>query len=241
MSGGGMDVQFAKDDSKITSILWVGFLGEAGGAAIADVIFGYYYPSGRLPMTWYPQSYSYVDKVSMTNMNMRPDPVRVYPGRTYRFYNGPTVFSFGDGLSYSQFNHQLVQAPKLISIPLDEGHVCRSSNCKSIDAVEETCKNIDFNIHLRVKNVGKVTGSHTVFLFSSPPQVHNAPQKHLLGFEKVQLTPMAEGLVKFNVDVCKHLSVVDEQGNRKVALGHDDNVPSKIVDESASVISHDNL
>lgn len=45
MSGGGMDVQFAKDDPKITSILWVGFPGEAGGAAIADVIFGSYNPS----------------------------------------------------------------------------------------------------------------------------------------------------------------------------------------------------
>ncbi|KAK6121043.1 hypothetical protein DH2020_045214 [Rehmannia glutinosa] len=35
MSGGGMDIQFAKDDPKISSILWVGFPGEAGGAAIA--------------------------------------------------------------------------------------------------------------------------------------------------------------------------------------------------------------
>lgn len=45
MSGGGMDVQFAVDNPKITSILWVGFPGEAGGAALADVIFGYYNPS----------------------------------------------------------------------------------------------------------------------------------------------------------------------------------------------------
>ncbi|KAE8009186.1 hypothetical protein FH972_005636 [Carpinus fangiana] len=45
MSGGGMDVSFAKNDSKITSILWVGYPGEAGGAAIADVIFGYFNPS----------------------------------------------------------------------------------------------------------------------------------------------------------------------------------------------------
>ena len=45
MSGGGMDVQFAKDNDKITSILWVGYPGEAGGAAIADVIFGFFNPS----------------------------------------------------------------------------------------------------------------------------------------------------------------------------------------------------
>lgn len=45
MSAGGMDVTFAVNDPKVTSILWVGFPGEAGGAAIADVIFGYYNPS----------------------------------------------------------------------------------------------------------------------------------------------------------------------------------------------------
>ncbi|KAM7478943.1 hypothetical protein LguiA_027156 [Lonicera macranthoides] len=217
MSGGGMDVQFAKDNPKITSILWVGFPGEAGGGAIADVIFGLYNPSGRLPMSWYPESY--VDKVNMTNMNMRPDPATGYPGRTYRFYTGETVYTFGDGLSYTNFNHKLVQAPKWVSIPLEEGHICHSSKCKSIDTVEQTCKNLAFNIDLRVQNAGKVGGSHTVFLYSSPPAVHNSPQKHLLGFEKVYLSPQAQGLVRFNLDVCKHLSVVDENGLRKVALG----------------------
>jgi len=48
MSGGGMDVSFAKTNDKITSILWVGYPGEAGGAAIADVIFGSYNPSKSL-------------------------------------------------------------------------------------------------------------------------------------------------------------------------------------------------
>lgn len=45
MSGGGMDVQFAKDDPKVTSILWIGYPGEAGGAALADILFGFYNPS----------------------------------------------------------------------------------------------------------------------------------------------------------------------------------------------------
>lgn len=217
MTGGGMDVQFAKDNPNITSILWVGFPGEAGGAAIADVIFGLYNPGGKLPMTWYPQSY--VNQVNMTNMNMRPDPATGYPGRTYRFYKGDKVFSFGDGLSYSQFSHNLVKAPQLISVPLQEDHECHSSTCKSIDAVEDTCKNVAFDVHVRVKNTGKLSGSHTVFLFSTPPEVHNSPQKHLLDFEKLHLTPLGEGLVRFSVDVCKHLSLVDENGNRKVALG----------------------
>ena len=38
LSGGGMDLSFAKTSYKISSILWVGYPGDAGGAAIA-VIF----------------------------------------------------------------------------------------------------------------------------------------------------------------------------------------------------------
>ncbi|XP_068641080.1 beta-D-xylosidase 4 [Aristolochia californica] len=218
MSGGPMDISFAKDDTGVTSILWVGYPGEAGGAALADVIFGLFNPSGRLPMTWYPQSFA--DKVPMTNMNMRPDPSNGYPGRTYRFYTGDdTLYLFGDGLSYSQFNHHLVKAPKQVHFPLEEGHVCHSQKCKSIDVVQDSCRNLVFDIHLRVKNNGAMHGAHTVFLFSSPPSIHNAPRKQLLGFEKVFLTAQSEQLVKFRVDVCRDLSVVDEQGSRKVAMG----------------------
>ncbi|WCJ23391.1 beta-xylosidase 1 [Euphorbia peplus] len=84
MSGGPIDVSFAKNDPKIGAILWVGYPGQAGGAAIADVIFGATNPGGKLPMTWYPQSY--LAKVPMTEMGLRPDPSKDYPGRTYRFY-----------------------------------------------------------------------------------------------------------------------------------------------------------
>ncbi|KAM0053456.1 putative glycosidase [Helianthus debilis subsp. tardiflorus] len=216
MSGGGMDIKFAKVNPKITSILWVGFPGEAGGAALADIIFGRYNPSGRLPMSWYPQSYT--EKVNMTDMNMRPDPATGYPGRTYRFYKGDTVYAFGDGLSYSEFSHHLVKAPKVVSVPLEEGHECQTSKCKSVDAVEQTCKNLAFNIHLRVRNRGTKGGSHTVLLFSSPPSVHGAPQKHLLGFRKVHLATTQQSVVRFGVDVCKDLSLVDEVGNKKIAL-----------------------
>lgn len=168
-------------------------------------------------MTWYPQSY--VEKVPMTNMNMRPDPATGYPGRTYRFYTGETVYSFGDGLSYSLFKHKHVQAPQSVTVPLEEEHVCRTTACKSIDVADHICNNLAFNIHLRVKNTGKLRGSHTVFLFSSPPSVHNAAQKHLLSFEKIHLEPQSEGTVKFDVDVCRHMSMVDELGNHKIAMG----------------------
>uniref|UniRef100_A0A7N0TW24 Fibronectin type III-like domain-containing protein n=2 Tax=Kalanchoe fedtschenkoi TaxID=63787 RepID=A0A7N0TW24_KALFE len=218
MSAGGMDVKFAKDDPKVTSILWVGYPGEAGGAAIADVIFGAYNPSGKLPISWYPQSYA--EKVSMTNMNMRPDPKTGYPGRTYRFYTGnDTVYEFGSGLSYTEFKYQLIRAPKLVSLPLGPSHECRSAACASLSADPQICGVTAFQVLLNVQNAGQMGGSHTVFLYSSPPAVHNSPRKHLVGFEKVHLRPNSGAVVAMRVDVCEHLGLVDEFGARKVALG----------------------
>lgn len=40
MSGGPVDISFAKNHPKIAGILWAGYPGQAGGAAIADILFG---------------------------------------------------------------------------------------------------------------------------------------------------------------------------------------------------------
>lgn len=45
MSAGGFDISFAKSNDKISSILWIGYPGQHGGTALADVIFGSYNPS----------------------------------------------------------------------------------------------------------------------------------------------------------------------------------------------------
>lgn len=63
---------------------------------------------GKLPVSWYPEEYT---KISMTDMRMRPDSSQGYPGRTYRFYTGNTIYDFGYGLSYSNFKHSFLSAP----------------------------------------------------------------------------------------------------------------------------------
>ncbi|KAL2551538.1 putative beta-D-xylosidase 7 [Forsythia ovata] len=85
LCGGPVDISFAKNDPKIGSILWAGYPGEAGGQAIAEIIFGDHNPGGRLPITWYPKDFI---KIPMTDMRLRPDSSSGYPGRTYRFYKG---------------------------------------------------------------------------------------------------------------------------------------------------------
>ncbi|RZC49289.1 hypothetical protein C5167_017721 [Papaver somniferum] len=107
LSGGPVDIAFAKRDRKIGSIIWAGYPGEAGGAALAQIILGDHNPGGRLPITWYPQEFT---KIPMTDMRMRANPATGYPGRTYRFYKGRKVFKFGHGLSYSKYRRNVRKA-----------------------------------------------------------------------------------------------------------------------------------
>ena len=48
MSGGPVDVSFAENDQRITAIIWAGYPGQAGGAAIADILFGLANPGNHI-------------------------------------------------------------------------------------------------------------------------------------------------------------------------------------------------
>ena len=81
MSGSGLDLTYIRDSPNVGSLIWMGYAGQTGGLALSIVIFGQYNPGGRLPITMYPASY--VDAVSMFDMQMRPSSTN--PGRTYKF------------------------------------------------------------------------------------------------------------------------------------------------------------
>ncbi|CAL0334449.1 unnamed protein product [Lupinus luteus] len=219
MSGGPVDVTFAKNDPKISAILWVGYPGQAGGTAIADAIFGTINPGGRLPNTWYPQDY--VEKLPMTNMDMRSNPVSGYPGRTYRFYKGPVVFPFGYGLSYTRFTHTLAIAPKQVSVPLTSLDALRNTtfSSKAMKVSHANCDALEVGFHVDVKNVGLMDGSETVLIFSKPPTGKWNSVKQLVGFNKVHVPSGSKLRVKVGVNVCNDFSIVDEFGVRRIPIG----------------------
>ncbi|XP_027169499.1 probable beta-D-xylosidase 2 [Coffea eugenioides] len=219
MSGGPVDVSFAKNDARIGAILWVGYPGQAGGAAIADVLFGTHNPGGKLPMTWYPQDY--LSSLPMTTMDMRSDPRKGYPGRTYRFYKGPVVYPFGHGLSYTSFVHTIADAPTVVSVPVDGHRRWNTSvSSKAIKVTHARCSRLSIGVHVDVKNVGGIDGSHTLLVFSSPPgSGHWAPHKQLVAFEKVHVPARAQQRVFLKIHVCKYLSVVDRAGIRRIPMG----------------------
>lgn len=220
MSGGPIDVSFAKNDPRVAAIVWAGYPGQAGGQAIADVLFGTVNPGGKLPVTWYPQEY--VAKVPMTNMNMRANPAKGYPGRTYRFYKGPVVYPFGYGMSYTSYRHSLVKAPTQVSVPVASlSAAYRNSSLLSagIRAAHVNCDAASLGIHVDIENTGSMDGTHTLLVFSTPPEGKWSPARQLIGFEKVHVSAGSQRRVRIDVRVCEHLSVVDEFGIRRIPIG----------------------
>ncbi|KAG6776015.1 hypothetical protein POTOM_019518 [Populus tomentosa] len=216
LSGGPIDVSFPKNDENIGSILWAGYPGEAGAIALAEIIFGDHNPGGKLPMTWYPQEFV---KVSMTDMRMRPETSSGYPGRTYRFYKGPTVFEFGYGLSYSKYTYELsaVSQNKLYLNQSSTMH--KINNFDSVLSVlvselgTEFCEHNKFPVRIEVKNHGEMAGKHPVLLFARQTKQGNGrPRKQLVGFHSVQLSAGERAEIEFEVSPCEHLSRTNEDG-----------------------------
>ncbi|CAF4492493.1 unnamed protein product [Rotaria magnacalcarata] len=215
MSGSSLDLAYIRDSSQYDSLIWMGYAGQAGGLAIANVMFGQYNPGGRLPITIYPASY--VDAVSMFDMQMRPSPMN--PGRTYKFYTGQAVFEFGYGLSYTTFSYSWY-----------------NDSMNSIFSIKSLMKNNydekKVSLHLyrvNVTNTGEVAGDDVVLAFITPPKTsftdQTPPIKKLFGFERVRLNVNETTQVFFPLNIDSLLTVaLDgskwlEPGSYKIIIG----------------------
>jgi beta-glucosidase len=87
----GSAMGFVPETGSCDAILQAWYSGECGGQAVADVLFGDYNPSGKLPVTFY-KSISQLGDFEDYSMK----------GRTYRYMSDP-LFPFGYGLSYTTF------------------------------------------------------------------------------------------------------------------------------------------
>ncbi len=102
LSGSTIAVPWASEH--VNAIVQAWYPGEAGGQAIADVLYGTYNPSGRLPVTMYRAT---SDLPPFEDYNME--------GHTYRFFRGAPLFPFGHGLSYTRFEYGNLAAPVAIA------------------------------------------------------------------------------------------------------------------------------
>ena len=90
MSGSAVAIPWAQKN--VAAIVQAWYPGQAGGTALADVLFGDYNPGGRLPVT-FPESLEQLPPFEDYSMH----------DRTYRYMQAPPLYPFGFGLSYTEF------------------------------------------------------------------------------------------------------------------------------------------
>lgn len=88
----GSAMAFADEAKWCDAIVQAWYLGQEGGKAIADVLYGDVNPSGKLPLTFYADDSQLAD---FEDYSMK--------GRTYRYFEGKPLYPFGHGLSYTTF------------------------------------------------------------------------------------------------------------------------------------------
>ena len=149
----------------VKGLLYAFYPGQEGGRAIADVLFGHYNPSGKLPAS-IPKDDQQIIPISTDFRNL------VTRGVGYRWFDTQQLtpeFAFGAGLSYTTFTYTNMR----INRP----------NARVGDLIE---------VSFDVKNTGSLAGEEVAQLYLSTGKIKPAlamPVKQLRGFEKVLLRP----------------------------------------------------
>jgi beta-glucosidase len=182
LNGSALAVNWAAENAKAIVEAW--YPGQSGGQAIAETLSGRNNPSGRLPVTFYTgvDQLPAFEDYSMAN-------------RTYRYFKGKPLFSFGDGLSFTSFTY---------------AHLRLSS--KSLHAGDTLTVEAD------VENTGSSDGDEVAELYLAPPHTGLSPTVALAGFERVHIQQGHTAHVVFHLDA-RTLSQVDEKGMRAVGPG----------------------
>lgn len=163
-NGSALAVNWAQEHANAILEAW--YPGEEGGTAIAETLGGKNNPAGRLPLTFY-SSLSQVPAFDEYSMK----------GRTYRYFSGRPLYTFGYGLSYTTFAYSGV---KLSSSTLKAG--------KPITVEGE------------VRNTGSLAGDEVVQVYLAQPKAFQTPGHVLAAFTRVHLEPGRSTHVGLTID-----------------------------------------
>ena len=204
MNGRPLALPWENDNADAILETW--FSGTEGGNAVADVLFGDYNPSGKLPMT-FPRAVGQVPlyyNVLNTGRPFNPNKPDKYTSRYFDITNGP-LYPFGYGLSYTRFS--------VSDITLSSG----SLNHKG-----------QITASVTVKNTGDRAGATVVQLYLQDVTASLArPVKELKNFKKINLQPGEQQVVTFPIDETalrffnNQLNWVSEPGRFNVFIGLD--------------------
>lgn len=188
-----------KDRTK--AILFSYYAGMEGGTAIAETLFGEVNPSGKL-------AESFIGNIGQCPAHTigtfgKKDCVEYKEGVMvgYRYYdtvNEDIPFGFGHGLSYSRFEYKYMTA-----VPVTAQAMCGQSDT-AVSGTKKECAAAGrealpmYEISVTVKNDSERTGKEVVQVYVAPKKPgHNRPYHELRAFEKIELEPGQEKVVKF--------------------------------------------
>lgn len=164
----------------VDAILEVWFLGTQSGNAIADVLFGDYNPSGKLTMSFpvtVGQLPIYYNQFKTGRPAKESFTKEEFYVSNYRDVQNEPLYPFGFGLSYTKFD--------ISDIKVDKTELSKDDTLK---------------VSVKVKNVGKVTGTETVQLYIEAKWFSvTRPLNELKGFKQVTLQPNEEQVVEFEI------------------------------------------
>jgi beta-glucosidase len=189
-------------DESVDGLLEAWYPGQEGGNAIADVLFGDYNPAGRLPIS-FPRSEGQLP----VYYNQKR-----YERKRYVEMEATPLFSFGFGLSYTDFRYENLNVEPAAIKP-DESAVV------SVD----------------ITNTGAVKGDEVVQLYLRDEYSSIARRSiELKGFERISLEPGERRSVEFVITPEKlqfldaHMEPTVEPGLFKIMLGGSQNDMIKI-------------
>ncbi|MGE5222151.1 MAG: glycoside hydrolase family 3 C-terminal domain-containing protein [Omnitrophica WOR_2 bacterium] len=202
----GSAVTMSEWIDRAAAVLEAWMMGQAGGGAIADILFGKVNPSGKLAETF---PLSLADTPAYINYPGENGETRYGEGLFigYRYYDAkeiPVLFPFGYGGSYTTFSYSSPQVS--------------ATTFKDTDGL---------TVSVDVTNTGKVTGMEIVQVY-----VHDwksslvRPPKELKGFAKVELDPGETRTVTIPLDFRSfafyhpvHHQWISEDGEFDILIG----------------------
>lgn len=204
MAGRPMIFNWTADHAQ--SILYTWWLGSLGSEAIADVLYGDYNPSGKLPIT-FPRTEGQIP-IYYNHFNTgRPatsDNDVFYKSAYIDLPNSPR-YAFGYGLSYTTFQY------------IDDDTFYTKTPLKNDESLR---------ISFTLKNTGKYAGEETAQLYIRDLVAQPLrPVKELKGFQKVFLQPGESKRVTFTINrdmlyfYNDNLEYVTQPGDFQVMIG----------------------
>jgi beta-glucosidase len=175
MNGRPMDISWAAKN--VPSILECWHLGSESGNAIADVLFGDYNPSGKLPVS-FPHNVGQEPLYYNQKMTGRPFSAEHVTFSGYRDAPKSALYPFGYGLSYTTFEYKNLKLDKT-----------------------EMPTNGEIEVSVDVTNIGDMDGEEVVQLYIRDLVGSiTRPIKELKGFEKIAIKTGETKIVTFTIN-----------------------------------------